>query len=758
MFTDTAYLVRHIAQHEKLEGITVHAMLALQNTFGVFTDTLGLTIPNTFAALRELDRYLSCRDFHFPMIYTPDQDSKINGTLQAALLDNCYVFDGDRPICPLHKERPEYGVFPSMADTIHTFLYNSPGGAFDHVVKQDKAKSEMEREESGHGVVGSLGTFVYRLPLFDFVQVFKYRYAKEMMAFLFDLEKDEKDMWTRTPLIVKERDMLDKELESFLSKPGMERSPADLLQCIALRDTDMLLAIIEADRAHNDPENYVNRHTINYTRHLAGYVMNFLDGQPGTVALERKKLYSAALYVLQQLETRLNEVMNQELPHGQDARIARQLLAATHEITAHAARDLNAFGEIVLKGQKDETQQEKTPLSLVQYLETKEIQQLESRKIDKSILVREYLYNDDMERKLYEDNLGEKVKNENLARFVWHCQENNGHLDIQLKLATDRLNILQPQAPVHQNAEVVMSLPGILLQSLWDIYITPYMETAHPDAEDVARNIYEKSTPLIQFEKNQAQRYTSKMFLSLRPSDYLEELIKHLRPNFPSRDHVKGTEFRDNHAFSTVFVLESLPITAVAPYEQSMKRYLAFPAHHRQQLQVFAAEQNAAVYEEMLPGVKEPQQPFHPRFISYLEHFELTKLFAKCAVYGLLPNLFHYDVDRYYLDFTAQSRQTRYILTQKEPTRRSTSTPLDALGAFIKGKAKTETGSDILVPIELITDFVTNNPPTREILLEKEKEIITMKGDEQISPANRNLLSFIHLVLKEELKKFTKYE
>jgi hypothetical protein len=369
-------------------------------------------------------------------------------------------------------------------------------------------------------------------------------------------------------------------------------------------------------------------------------------------------------------------------------------------------------------------------------------------------LVREYLYDDALENKLYQDYMGEKVRNEHLPRFVWHCQETQNHIVLELKLAVDTLKTVNPEADTHKNAKIFTTLPEILLQNLWNLDITPYLETAYPDAERLAKKIYEKSMPLIQYDKSEAVRHTLKMFLSLQPGDYREKLRKFLAPNFPSREHVKGTDFLDAHVFSSVSVLDSLPLPAIIPYEQSMKGYLALPASNRQQLHVFPAEQHAVLFEEKLPGVKEPQQAFHPRFISYLEHLELTKLFASCAVYDLIPNIFQYDVHQYYLEISDKSGKSRYLLTQEGEFDKPT--PLQALQAFVKGTVKTEAGEDISIPIERIENFIKQNPPSKKLLQKKETEIITMKTNQEVSSKVRNLLSFIHLVLEKDIKRMAK--
>lgn len=340
MFIDVAYLVRHIAQHHKVEGVTVNAALALQNTFAMHNDTLRLTNPNTFASLRELDRFLSCRDFNFPMIYSPDQKDPINGSLQAPLLDNCYVFDGERVPFSLQKEFPEKGVFPSISDTIHTFLYNAPGSAFDQEVRQRKAVGELEREESGHGVVSSLGTFVFRLPMFEFVQTFKYRFARKFLADLLGLEKNPKGQWATIPLSTKELDALSNLLNQYLKAEGPERSPADVLQTVAFGDMEMLIAIIQADRAHKRAREYTRLHQLNFSRHLAAYLMDLLNGKQENTAVDRNKRFSAAVAVTRKLDTLLQQAKGQ-LTGNNEGKIAVDILEAYHAVTLSALKTSN---------------------------------------------------------------------------------------------------------------------------------------------------------------------------------------------------------------------------------------------------------------------------------------------------------------------------------------------------------------------------------------------------------------------------------
>ncbi len=758
MFTDIAYLVRHIAESEGVRGVTVHANLALHNTFGAFGDSLGLTVPNTFAALRELDRFLSCRNFRFPMNYSPQRENPINGRLNAPLLDNCYLFDGERNPRPLHKERPELGVFPSMADSIHTFLYNTAGGAFDQEVRQRKAVGELERVESGHGVACSLGTFVYRLPMFDFVQTFKYRFAGEITADLFGMAQ-EKGQWVQAPLSGNDIQLLDQLLENFLQEEGPDRGPSDILNCLARHDPQVLPAIVEADRAARDKENYVNLHRVNYGRTLAQFLMNLLNGGDGTETLEKGKRYSAALHLLRQLESMAGDALDRQKGGGRDGAVAALLLEQVHQVTAETRQQLQNLGNTILDGHRGTGAQDNTGnpspeekenrLPLLKYLENKEERQLQSRETDRSILVREYLYNQNMEQKLYDDNLGPKIRSRHLPRFVWHCTEQNGQPQVRLNLAADRLRPIEPNAGTGKNAETITLLPEILLQELWNMDITPYLETAYPDAAEVAANVHDKSTPLILFEKNMAPRHTRKIFLSLGESDYRGRLVRNLGPNYPNPEHVKGTPFRDAHAFSAVSVLDALPLTAIRPYEQARKKYLALDADQRLQLHVFAAEQNAVRYEARLPVIKEPGQAFHPRFISHLQHNALTRLFARCHLAGLLPNLLQYNVEKYKLDIPATPGPTPCILAQREHSHMPT--PLDALHAFIRGEGKNQQGETMTIPTKEIENFVENHPPSRQTLADIEKQLMNIKSDADLPTEVKNFFSFIHLVLNEEL-------
>ena len=765
MLIDVAYLVRHISEHEGLKGVTINALLALQNSFETLTGKLGFARPNAFAALRELDRFLACPDEHFPMQYSPKKDNAVNGKLEAPLLDNCYVFDADREPRPLSKELPEHGIFPAMADTIHTFLYNAAGGAFDAEVKQQKVVGELEREGSGHGVVSSLGTFVFRLPMFEFLQKFKYRFAKDLLAHHFGAV-EEKGKWALAPLAGPEREEMDKNLDYFLHRDGEDRSPSDVLNVMALNDLEALIAIAEADRAHKDQETYVRRHKINFQRSLAGYLMASLNPERDqqSKASERRGQFAQAKYLATQLKARFESALTlagaggANLSDGNYREAVYELLAAYHDVVAEALNRFNAYENAVLAGIVEaKTGVDVMHHSMLQYLAESEKASQQHRAMNTAILVREYLYNDALEEQLYADYFGDEARQECLPRFVWHCQERDSRIEVQLKVVADDIQALDPaiKEPA-ENAERVTKLPELLAQEMWEVDITPYLQAAHPDPGAMAAKVYERAAPLIKFDPSQAVRHSKKLYLSLAESEYLDKALKHLYPNFPRRNQVKRTDFLDRHAFATVTISDSLPLPSLRPYQQAFTDYISVPDKTRSQLHLFAAEQSAAIYEPSLPKIQEPARAFHPRFISQLEYFERARWFALCVIYGLIPKALDSDNKNYRLEISDPSGDGVYDLTPVDPKtggKREKATILDALQLFITG-----TNPSGPIPLDRIKGALARHwqmeaAKLKQTFTKRETEIESMKDNHVLGSSERDLISYIHLVLREEMEK-----
>jgi len=751
MFIDVAYLTRKISHAEGAKGVTLNLLLALQNTFAA--DSLVLTAPNAFAAMKELDLFLACRDRRLPMIYSQDPSNPANGRLDSPLLDNCYFFDARREHYPLVGEPPERGIYPAMADAIHTFLYTTPGGAFDQELKQRKAVSEFEREESGHGVVSSLGTFVFRLPMYEFLQSLKYRFARELAAEYFGVVRDESGHWAVLPLSEEEEQAALKALEEFLYLSGEDRSPVDVLQSIAASDPEWLFTIVEADNAYKAREDYLRIHACNARRHLAVFAMRLLNSDPESErsADDPGKRFTATTCILRHLHKRIAIYRSQcqgfsgATFRGTAAAIVDELLSVYESTAQQIVQSLEAHRDGIL-GSPD-TEKES---SLLTRLERQEQRQLESRKLESDVLVREYFYSEELEEKIYRDYLSEATRTNSLKRFVWHCHEEAGGLATELKLMADEVHELKPYGEMEEtSARTLTELAELILQPMWDMDIHPYIQKAHPDPAALADMLYERANPFIEIDRSKAVRHTVKLFTTLVADSYADEVLTQLYPKFARQQHVRVTEFKDPHCFSTVIIMDSLPLPSLRAYEQAEKAYLSVPEAHRPSLHILAAEHIAARLEQRLPDVKERKRALHPRFISYLAHEESTRCFAECMIYGVIPNALAILPGNLRLELDDAAIE----LLDEDHTKRSSSPWLEALDRFTRGKGADGTSIAIDQCVKRVSKAKRGKEDLAAFLAIIEDALIRLKAKRELPEPERDLLSYISLVVWDEKRK-----
>lgn len=746
MFSDVAYLARKISHEHGARGVTVNLLLALQNTYAHQAKGLGFTTPNAFAALRELDRLLACRDRRFTMQYSEDEENPANGRLDSPLLDNCYVFDADREYNSLVDELPRCGIYPAMADAIHTFLYATPGGAFDQELKQSKVITELERESSGHGVVSSLGTFVFRLPMYHFLQVFKIRLARELIAETFDVTFDIDGRWHTDPLSEADEEYVVERLQRFLQEPGPAGSPADILQAVAVGQPSWFDAIVEADRADKAPESYVAAHTRNARRHLAGFVMDLLNADPAVEPADHSRgRFAIAVAVLDHFQQQIasfRSVCKNRSAFGfgsSRANTVDRILAAYGETVEGLVERLKTYLDGVV-GASDLTLKE----SLLAELERTEQMVEASREVESEVLVREYFASEELEAALYQDTVDDERRTEALQRFVWYCNESDGTLNLDLRLMSTELEALKPYG--ESGIECSTTLSGLterLLHPMWDREIQPYVEQAYPNAIALADKLYERANPFIHIERAAAARHTVKLFTTLGEGEFASEVLDEIYPKFKRRKHVLRTELRDPHCLSTVIVLDSCPLPSLRAYQQAEKAYLSVPESHLPGLHVLGAEHVAVRLEHRLALAKETKRAFHPRFISYLVRPERVRQFAEALIFGLIDTPWVVAPTRLWLVVDG----TEIQLSGDTSSSRSLAPWTTALDTFESGKG--QQGQEI--PYHRCDEILRalRRKVDRQQLEALSGELMQLKATGQLATTDRDLISYVSLVVHD---------
>jgi hypothetical protein len=472
------------------------------------------------------------------------------------------------------------------------------------------------------------------------------------------------------------------------------------------------------------------------------------------------KRFSAALYLAGRLKTRVGTLLAQArdrsgaLFGGAEWEMIEAILTACHEAAAAVEGRLESYRDGLLGADGE---------GLLNRVEATRRAQVESRQLESNALVREYLYSEALEAKLYDDYLGQEVRKNSLRRFVWHCRERDGRTEVALKLVTAEVREIAPgNERTMENAGAVTELAELILQPMWDLEITPYLKERYPVPASLADRVHERASPLIQFDREKAPWHTRKLFTNLSESEYAGQLLEQLYPKFSRREHVKQTAFRDSHGFSTVTVADSLPLPALLPYQQALAAYLSVPERHRVQLHVFPAEQRAAHWEQLLQTIKEERRCFHPRFTSYLAEPERVELFARCVLYDLIPEALSPQSTAYRLEVRGDGGEGRYSLRRG---REGGDRPylVEPFEVFVSGEAD----GGVAIPFDRLREGVARK---REEL-EDRRAYLERRGEElealrsalerrsggtpargRLQEGERDMLSYIALILREEIE------
>ena len=169
MSVDIAHITRTIAEASIGANFVIRGFFALPSAYKTIGGDDTNMRARAFAALREFSRFLTnFGDRAFPMVYNPHTAlPDVNKPLEKRVFDLCYILDANRERNPLDNVPAKYGVFPSIADGILTFIDEKSGQAHtEHV------KNVFKDFNKGDDVAyfSTLGTYTYKLPIHDIVE------------------------------------------------------------------------------------------------------------------------------------------------------------------------------------------------------------------------------------------------------------------------------------------------------------------------------------------------------------------------------------------------------------------------------------------------------------------------------------------------------------------------------------------------------------------------------------------------------------
>ncbi|MBN2006335.1 MAG: hypothetical protein JXA21_23480 [Anaerolineae bacterium] len=181
---DVANLVGHAKQsNSKWQSLDVSAIIVLPDAFSSYTTVMNDPTnlkPNTYAALRELDRFVRTHSNMLPYMvrYGDDLRSITWSTNQP--VDHIYLVDTTCPSAAGEMDlsgNPMRGVFPIISDFVMAHIDQTLGDALASM--RSNAGLHYDKEE-GHQY-SSFNVYTYILPVDDIIESFSYRFLQELL-------------------------------------------------------------------------------------------------------------------------------------------------------------------------------------------------------------------------------------------------------------------------------------------------------------------------------------------------------------------------------------------------------------------------------------------------------------------------------------------------------------------------------------------------------------------------------------------------
>lgn len=185
MLLDIANLVRAaISGNQNWQSVSVSAVIVLPDAFATYTrfmeDPSNLK-PNSYAALREFDRFMRVHSSFQPyMIRYADSEQSITWSTNQ-LVDHVYLVDTASRSASQDFDlsgNPIKGVFPAVADFMMAHVDNSLGDALATL----RSNAGQNYEKPSGRVYSGFNVMSYIFPVDDVIETFSYRFVRELLA------------------------------------------------------------------------------------------------------------------------------------------------------------------------------------------------------------------------------------------------------------------------------------------------------------------------------------------------------------------------------------------------------------------------------------------------------------------------------------------------------------------------------------------------------------------------------------------------
>ncbi len=676
---DVAYLARLAARDSGAALATIEGYLAAQHTFdSVASLSLRRELEaNVFAALRELRRFqLVGHSFPYRMNYSlRRRDDKVwDGQLDRPLMDDLYLFDAFRPQRPLLRDKPLNGVFATMADAITLHLDQASRSGSESLWayrRTVQGQSTEEQRLTGQAVVSSLGTFVYRLPVYDLVEALKVRWAKHLLG-LFMLGDAGGELRLAPDLNTEDVDISPatcaRQFIQGQAKLGGTPPPAVPLlgQWLEVSGPGPAAWVSDANSLTlGATEAEAQRYKVYLVDALVGLLNGYTEdpmiartGKPGYAVRwleEVERLWGDVVTPLQMLPGRLGAKVSFDATKWQGliteyrsatAAVREQLLQTCADISrklgasAGGWRDANVAAEAVYDR-----------------LLAREQQLVDYRQQMTEVVTRRYFLDDKLLDTWYGHYLAGQVRGD-IGRLYWQPTPDGNGVDLALNGLGGSTRLRADGA--ERMADALLALAGYYCQPIWSQEtLAMYLEGADLKQENIpqtAGEMWAVSAPLMAYDTGGAPNVQELAVLgvneTVRDTQALSREFVHKLPG--GKKMMRQLAITDRYSMLLARLADVVPADATTLHRDAEQTYrliygltpnTAGQAAGAPPRAVFAAERHALAYEQRLPELNQAPRLFHPLFVTALEDEAKAILFVKALAAGLLKTQYSGDAE-----------------------------------------------------------------------------------------------------------------
>ena len=182
---DIANLVRHaVSANTRFQSVDVSAIIVLPDAFSSYTSAMNDPTnlkPNSYAALREMDRFIRTNSANLPYMVRYDDDLRSITWNTKQTVDHVYLVDTASPSGVGDSDlsgNPWRGVFPIISDFVMAHVDESMGDSL--ATLRSNAGQQYNKEEGWQYSAFNLMTYIF--PVEDVIKSFSFRFLREMIT------------------------------------------------------------------------------------------------------------------------------------------------------------------------------------------------------------------------------------------------------------------------------------------------------------------------------------------------------------------------------------------------------------------------------------------------------------------------------------------------------------------------------------------------------------------------------------------------